>query len=241
MDILQDDSKAERLFKTLQRLPFSEELQQEADRRYPHERDPLKRAKWWLISSWQNRNGFGGTDKASTGFAVRYTASGGCPAARWTRIADSIPWWVERLKNVMFKHGDSFEWLPKIEDKPTTVIYADPPYPIESRGKSLLYSHDFFDAKKEDPEEEERKQHAKLAEILNSFENARILVSTYDCPLIRELYSDWEVMELRTNKQLAQGSKRDKKGGTNAPELLLCNDLFFESDDELHKSPPEDD
>lgn len=228
VDILKDEPASKRLFSELSKVPMCESIQQEADERYPLEKNPYRRAKYWLISSWMNRNGFSGTEKAEKGFAVRYTTNGGCPAKRWRSVVDTIPWWVERLRNVTFVKRDAFTYLGKLDDRPTTVVYADIPYPIETRNKSTLYAHDFYEKNAVNPMETERKKHEELASLFNEYLHARIIVSSYDCPMIREIYADWNVLPVATNKQLSQSSKRNKaKSGTNAPELLFINSEIY--------------
>lgn len=79
--------------------------------------------------------------------------------------------------------------LSAFEDGPGTAIYCDPPYHMGTRTShdkacgSGAYLHE-FDHKgglfgKDD--------HARLAEILRSYQHGRIVVNYYDCDRIREL------------------------------------------------------
>jgi len=230
--VLADPQEAPSLYERLQSTLFSEDLLHQArehlddvsslsliahhftDR--PHAQR-LERAYWYFLASWMGRNGTAGTARMDYQIAVRWTKGGGSPTVRWKHAVESIPAWHRRLQNVVILCRDAFNILDRFEDVPQTAIYVDPPYPAETRAKGK-YLHEF----NHENTLLERNDHARLAEILRRYRNARIVVSSYDCPQIRELYEGWTVVEHYRQKHLhAQNGRgaRPKK----APEVLIIN------------------
>jgi len=165
------------------------------------------RAVEFFLFSWIGRNGTVGSNSGNH-FCVRYTANGGSPAKRLASAVDSIPAWRRRLRNVIILNEDTFNVLERIDDQPTTAIYADPPYFV----KGSKYLHDFA-----------AEDHARLAEALRRFRNARIVVSYYDHPDARRLYAGWSFVECATTKAMVSAGQRGKGGAVQAPEVLIIN------------------
>ncbi len=118
---------------------------------------------------------------------------------------------------------DAFDIIPRFDDAPHVAIYADPPYPAESRGggkgpggHSGTYRHEFsHDSLFGD-------DHKRLAEMLRGFKTARVVVSSYDCPRVRELYDGWRFIDCSRMKNLHQQNGRGVRS-KEAPEVLIVN------------------
>ena len=84
---------------------------------------------------------------------------------------------------------------------------------MDSRGHSDRYKHEFV------PE-----QHTQLAELLDRFQNARVVVSYYEHPMLVELYPEdrWTKRDVYRNKNLHVQNRRGANP-TIAPEVLLVN------------------
>jgi DNA adenine methylase len=235
--VIQDDDLAPELYNRLQRVLFSEGLLKEAADLLEANPSPAfaradaDRAYWYFLACWMQRNGIAGTStERGHGYAiaVRWTGNGGSPTVRFANSVDSIPAWHHRLKNVVILRRDAFEWLPRVEDVEATAIYADPPYPAESRsgweatGATSRYAHEFehsggslFGASDD---------HARLADLLRGFKKARIVVSSYDCPRYRQLYKGWTFIEKTMQKKL-HGTNGKAVLPDDAPEVLIINGL----------------
>ena len=166
-------------------------------------------AYWSLIVHWQGRGGVAGTSSYNFAKSSRYTLTGGHAGSRWAAVADSIPAWHQRLRAVSFTRQDAIEQLERFEDADGVAHYLDPPYVV----KSFRYVHDF----------EDEGVHRRLAQVCNTKRNARVVVSYYDHPLVRELYpSDrWTWVHVKATKSMTSPSGRD--GRVEAPEVLLIN------------------
>lgn len=215
--VIQNKNLGPQLYRRLRRIFMSEQLFQEAAIRYHSRRYfaetgnlDLDRAYDYFLCAWLGRNGVAGTQSYNQGFCVRYTAKGGHAAKRWQSAVNSIPAWRRRLANVTILRRDAFELLERINDSKDTAIYIDPPY-LE---KGAKYIHDF-----------EKKDHERLAEILNRFCKAKVIVSYYEHPKLEELYKSWQQKRIEISKALVNQGRREVK----AVEILLTNQPIKQS------------
>lgn len=194
----------------LTRTHFSQGLFHESRERLAAGKCPdnVDRAYCFFVESWMGRNGVAGTRSSNTAFCVRYTSNGGDPATRFGSAVESIGSWHERLRGCVILEEDGIELCGRIEDKPGTVIYADPPYLV----KGAKYRHDFSDD-----------DHQRLATALARFTKTRVVVSYYEHPRLTSLYQGWTVRQIDANKAMVNQGMRDSGGAVKAPEVLLIN------------------
>ncbi len=210
--VIQHKDTATELYEYLQRVVVCEATLRDAQAsmRGPTRMNHVEQAYWYFIASWMGRNGVAGTAVREYKLAVRFTASGGSPAVRWKNAVVSIPAWHEKLQWATLLDRDIFGVLAKLRDEPETAIYVDPPYLPETRGNSSSgrYKHDFTD-----------EDHTRLRDALRRFERARVVVSYYDHPRVREMYDGWKFSDHSRQKNLSNASGKPSK----APELLIIN------------------
>ena len=179
----------------------------------------VSRAWAYMVAAWMGRNGHAGTPHSNCHLCVRYTPNGGGAATRWRSVVDSVPDWHDRLRNVTILNRDGFDIIAKIADQDGVALYVDPPYFKDTRGSGRKsargggsnYTHDF-----DDPD------HARLADALNRFERARVVVSYYDSPRLDLLYPGWRKQPVYCQKNLHVQNRRGP-GACQAPEVLLVN------------------
>lgn len=171
--------------------------------------DPIQRAFDFLLVSWQGPSGLAGTTRKPR-FAVRNTTSGGTVAARWKAVAESIPAWHERLRNVEFRCRDAFELIEAMPDREGTVGYMDPPYTHDSRSAGS-YLFDFTDS-----------DHERLAAALGRFKKSKVVVSLYDSADANRLYDGWHKVQLSAPRKMKHvtGGTQDR---VEAGEVLFIN------------------
>lgn len=213
--VVQSDELAPALFDRVQRTAMHEDLFEAcAERVRPRRSGPapdapdMEAAYCYLVVSWLGMNGVAGTNNYNANFCVRYTANGGHAAKRWRSVAESIPAWWARLRNVTILNRDTFDLLAKIDDDSKAAIYLDPPYVT----KGAKYVHDFsgFD-------------HYRLAQQASRFKAARVVISYYDHPSIREWYAGWNIVAAPVTKSMVSGGRRGNGGAVSAPEVLIIN------------------
>jgi DNA adenine methylase len=169
----------------------------------------VDRAAWYMVLSWQGRNGSAGTSITNLTTARRFTHNGGSGGLRWANAVASIPAWHDRLSRVCISSMDAFELIERLADQAGTVLYVDPPY----LRKSDKYIHDL----------ETAEHHARLASLLGRFKQARVVVSYYDEPELRDWYAGWTFVPCPITKGLVNQGMRDETGATAAPEILIVN------------------
>lgn len=230
--VVADSRLGPQLFRRLRRTLFCEQALIDA-REYlrirpearPGSNAYLEQAYAYFIRGWMGRGGCQGTSTDATrSFPLRFTANGGSAAKRFASAVDSIPAWSRRMRNVTILNRDGFELLDNIDDAPSTVIYLDPPYFV----KGAKYAFDFQQA-----------DHERLQTVIRRFKKARVVVSYYDHPNIRDLYEGWTFVDCTMTKALVSQGARDKDNITKAPEVLIINGPSYTADWSSNKPPEE--
>ncbi len=227
-----------KLYERLQQTLFSEDLLEQARfelnelTSFPDQAvtpTMVNRGYWYFLACWMGRNGTAGTARLDYQLAVRWTKGGGSPTVRWRNAIESLPTWHRRLQNVVILKRDAFGILDRFEDVKETAIYADPPYSPETRsegsmknGRGGKYLHEFDHGDSAGLFESKSDDHTRLAELLRAYRNARIVVSYYDCPRIRELYDGWTFADHARQKNLHAQNGRGARP-KEAPEVLIIN------------------
>lgn len=226
--VLADTESAQQLFTSMAHTLFSDDRLHDAQIHlatvdYTYSKIPnVPWAYQFMCASWMQRNGMAGLERDCS-LAVRWTKGGGSPTTRWQGVIDSVPAWCKRLQNVVMLNRSAFEVIPNITDKPDTAIYCDPPYPLSTRstGGGNHYVHDFQES--HDGLFQRADEHEALADQLNEFKHARIVVSTYQNDKYDRLYADWEKINCKVMKNMAAQNKRGKAQlkPKMAPEVMF--------------------
>ncbi|GMU38257.1 MAG: hypothetical protein AMXMBFR22_24480 [Phycisphaerae bacterium] len=207
--VVRDSVLVERLVDRLEQLLFHPDELRAAQRRC-RERDwgstipdspDVEWAADYFAACWMGRGGQAGTDREfDQSLSLRWTSSGGDSAVRFRSAVDSLRTWHEALRRWSFTCIDAFEFTHKVRDAEGHGLYVDAPWPDAGEG----YRHGFT------PE-----QQIRLADALNSFNRARVVVRYGDHPLIRELYAPprWT--------RLTQQSRNQHNGAVS--EVLIVN------------------
>lgn len=132
--------------------------------------------------------------------------------------------------NRTFYHCDSIETLNDSEfcyliavDEPHTFIYADPPYPLESRkSQRKVYKHEMNDF-----------QHKRLLKCLTKFKNANIAISTYPNEIYDAFFSvdhrrKWRMIEFEST---TRHGKATEQLWMNYPPPTELHDYRYLGDD----------
>jgi DNA adenine methylase len=156
---------------------------------------------------------------------MRWGPGGGDPAKRLRSATRSLIGAREKLRRFIITSRDAFRVLADVTDDPRSCVYADPPYTRASRGPGD-YLFDFEDHGGRDDlfgENKDPDDHERLAEALNRFEHARVVVSYYDDPRLDELYPAprWRKRVLGSAAGLTNASGSTSR---DRVEILLIND-----------------
>lgn len=132
-------------------------------------------------------------------------------AARdWCNLPEKIFQAAERLRGVQIENKPAVEVIKRFNNK-KVLIYADPPYMLETRhGKQ--YKEEMCD-----------KDHEELLDVLKEH-NGPVLVSGYDTELYNRELAEWHREEIQTYSQIC--SKKTEVLWMNfKPEVQLNLDL----------------
>ncbi len=182
--------------------------------------EELKKELKYMVSARENFNTYkdligikGLTDvqRASMFFAlIRFSfgAKGDSYATRGRSLENNVARFDEltkRLDKVVVENKD-FEDLIKLYDRKETLFYLDPPY----FGTEKYYnSRDILF---------KRKDHERLKGVLDNVKG-KFLLSYNDCEEVREIYKDYNIIEV-SRKETLSSSGDNKK---NYNELLIKN------------------
>lgn len=147
---------------------------------------PREKAWAYWAMCWIGRKGSGGCKRAGGLPSVRWTAQGGNNATRIQAAAGDLEAWAEHFKRCEFVSMDFRDVLAKVKDDPDCSIYCDPPF----YGAGDAYLHSFTE-----------QDHVDLRGMLRRFECTKVLVRYGDDPRVRELYSDWRIIDAESRTQ----------------------------------------
>lgn len=232
--VIKDPVLGPKLYRRLRRAVMTETLLNEAKAKAND--DPLDRAEAFWVKSWVGRNGTAGTLDYNAHLCVRWTPTGGHGGIRFQNAVMSIPAFRRRLRDVLVLERDAFEVIPRIDDAVGVMIYVDAPYV----SKAARYVHD-DDVRPVPVDDDEWKTarswagvhaptlnparaawHKCLADRLQRFQQARVIVSYYDHPMLDELYVGWTKRCFEVSKAMAHQGKRGECD-TRATEVLFIN------------------
>lgn len=122
-----------------------------------------------------------------------------------------------------FYNGDAIylakSFLDEMQISKDVLIYADPPYLMETRrNKKRLYENELFD--KDDSDEN---YHVRLAEFLNSL-NCNVILSGYRSELYSELFAGWRTIDIPTT---TRGGAATETIWLNFPPPTVLHDWRF--------------
>ena len=118
-------------------------------------------------------------------------------------IIDKLPDYQKRLSKVIIEHRD-FEQLIKTYDRPKALFYLDPPYVDTEKYYTA------FDFKTSD--------HERLNAVLKAIKG-RFILSYNDCEFVRELYKDFNIININRANLLSS----DTKNRGNFKEVIITN------------------
>lgn len=180
---------------------------------YRAREDPIGRAIFFYL---MNRNGMAGFGHCTKKDKAPHTFPN-------NPVIKDITWWSKRLQNVRIYKLDAFELIETINNLTTDwLIILDPPYVKEGRKGVKMYAGPTGNAGQDEEIDFgfDKKDHEHLADVLHDMKQEVFM--TYDNdPLIRELYSDWNIREARWHYHGAKGPVKKTK-----TELFISNFPF---------------
>lgn len=180
--ILRDPARAAELQRLVALTPFARD---ELEWAMTPAADDMEAAHKLILRSFLGRGSDAATRSCRVGFSTLLSEERALPAQAFAKWPSAIPEFVARLQGVVIENKPAVDVI-RTFDTPNTLIYADPPYLLETRssmkGRSKSshgYKHDMSN-----------EQHAELAKVLQAAEGM-VLVSGYPSDLYAQLYHGW--------------------------------------------------
>lgn len=180
--VLRSDKEA--LLEAIGLTPFSREEFELAIEPLTENLSDLERARRFFIRARQVRTGLAQTASSGRWAHCLLTSRAGMAGAvsRWLGSVEGLSEIAQRLLRVQIEHAPATEVIQRY-DSDETLFYCDPPYPHDSRGDKNAYAYEMTD-----------NDHRELAEVLHAVKG-KVALSSYDSPLMSELYGSWNRIE----------------------------------------------
>lgn len=186
----------EALIDALRKTPYHESEYEQAVNTELGEVDDVELARRFWLSSTMAYNSATG----SGSFSYSTTQSRRDMAQHTSRFKSKIEHLEEvadRIQRVQFFNRDALDVIERF-DKPDTLMYLDPPYPLDTRGGSA-YRHEMTD-----------EEHNALLDALHDC-TADVAVSTYQSELYDSLLlGGWNRLESAEKKTAASNSNQGR-------------------------------
>lgn len=189
------------LARAIELTPYSREEYYQSFESLKTNLSEIERARVFLVRCWMAR---GGKTSDRTGWRHNIDIATVNAVPDWNSLPKRISEVTKRLKQVQIENQDATTLIERY-NKADCLIYADPPYLLETRTKRH-YAHEMT------PEE-----HEKFLEKLNQHKGFAI-VSGYDSEMYNDILSKWsKVMKVATTE-----------AGTSKQEVLWLNPSITE-------------
>ena len=136
--------------------------------------DDIERARRFLVRCWMAR---GARSSDRNGWRHIIDHSGPRPVKQWNQVPEKIMAITERLKTVQLEQQPAIQLIPRYK-RPEVLIYADPPYVLDTR-KGRIYKHEMND-----------QDHIELLDVLDAHPGP-VLLSGYSHPLYDNRLRHW--------------------------------------------------
>jgi DNA adenine methylase len=177
---------ANELARLIQFTPLS---RQEYYESYETTGEPLEDARRFLIRCWQ---AIGAKTSDRTGWRSLISANGPKTAQEWDKLPNKILSVASRLKEAQIENQPAVKLIERYR-RPDCLIYADPPYIIETRTKRHYACEMTID------------DHIELLNCLAKHPGP-VLLSGYHHPLYDKLLPNWKTEEFQAKAEA--GAKR---------------------------------
>ena len=107
--------------------------------------DPIERARRTVVRYHQS---FGTCNSSKCSWRNVQTAGGPRCATMWNYLPAAVEETCKRLKEAQIENIDALELIRRYDD-PDTLLYLDPPYPLDIRKKNI-YKHEMNDSQQEE-------------------------------------------------------------------------------------------
>lgn len=178
----------------LELTPYAREEYKES---YQEAMDPMEKARRFAVRCWMAQ---GARQGQSNGWRNSANSSGPMVAGQWMCMPQRIQMAAKRLRHAQIDNRPALGVIAR-HNRNDCLIYADPPYLMETRTGGKQYSYEM-----------DEQEHVALLQALLKHPGP-VLLSGYDSDLYNDMLSSWG---------LALKKTRSDRGGTRT-EVLWIN------------------
>lgn len=162
------------LIRAIDLTPWSREEYEASERCYAGTGDSIEDARRFLVRCWQAH---GTRLSHSSGWRNIGPSNDAKTTPLWRQLPERLSAVVDRLKNAEIENRPAVEVIARY-NTPDCLIYADPPYVLETRN-GTYYSHEMSD-----------NDHVELLDVLDAHKGP-VLLSGYAHPLYDTRLAHW--------------------------------------------------
>ena len=195
--------RPDELIEALSLTPFAKDEREECKRRLLQlpDLDDVEHARCWYLVMNTGQKGL-----VDCGFrSLPAKEAGFGPNTFSYRIRHRLRMVADRLHRVGINNTDGVKMIETVRDRPDWSVFADPPYPLETRTGSSSYRHESDDD-----------LHVRLLDTCIGAD-CQIVIATFDSEMYRERLSGWHRVEIPIYKVASTIP------GKEAPEVLYVN------------------
>lgn len=200
--------KPEQLANVIEFTPYSREEYYQSFQYLQSPLSDVERARVFMVRCWMAR---GGKTSDKTGWRHNVDPNTVNAIPDWNRLPKRILEATKRLKNVQIENQDALTLIKKYNHD-DCLIYADPPYVLETRTKRH-YAHEMTDT-----------QHEELVKELNNH-SGYVLLSGYDNDLYNDILKGWSKATI----------KNQTVTGKNKQEVLWISPTIVEQTEVVYQ------
>lgn len=193
-------TRGDELMYQLELTPWARE---EYEASYVHTGDELEDARRFMVRCWQAH---GTRLNGKTGWRHRGPSSGGKTASLWKKLPDRVLAVIDRLKDAEIECKPALEI---IAEYPDALIYADPPYMLDTR-QGAMYEYEM-----------DTQAHINLLTALKQHRGP-VVLSGYAHPLYDTQLESWHRV---TMPALAEKGKVQTEVLWLNPQATQCQQL----------------
>lgn len=216
--IIRDEKTFPEFERIVTLMPYSRENFLECQNFMKTEDDPVKRAAYYFVIARQSFSGKQMLDDDSEiavgwkfSFAEKRCDISQCVSS-WLNAVESLPRVAKRLRQIQVEHGEALAIIKKYANE-KSLMYCDPPYPLQTRVGGKVYTHEMTDD-----------QHREFIETILSLPG-HFVVSSYENGIYRPLVdSGWSIVRKKIIcNSMVQRGKKFSENNMMRTEVLYCS------------------
>ncbi|MFO0822512.1 MAG: DNA adenine methylase [Gemmataceae bacterium] len=198
--VIQREESFAKFRRRVSAIPFSRTEWEDAERhlREQPNADEVDRAVWFFMF---NRMSLAGRMDTFTGVTKSRTRGNmNAEVNAWLNTVEGLPEVHARLRRVLIENRPAID-LMRGHDVDGALMYADPPYPAETRTSPGVYGR----------YEMSDKDHLEFLAAAKALKHAKLMISGYPCPMYDTALKSWNRHTFGVANHASGGKQKERK------------------------------